>query len=186
MILAALNGGTASPGTAPPRCHPQAPRVLIFQRWLNLTARDGQNILFFLSNRPRAPGVDPIYGHGLLNIAAALQPVGVSTLAVANGTPPAVRATDLILGPAFGDAPMLHQALSQVMILDGFKRDFEVDLSNRVGARPNLPDLFGVMEQRLGWRTTDLPLGYSTRLSYDVRRNPKTASCRSRRSLRST
>jgi hypothetical protein len=168
------NGGTALlSGTSFSAPLISGAAALIFQRWPNLTARDVANILFSSADDLGAPGVDPIYGHGLLDIAAALQPIGVTTFAVANGTAPVVSATDLVLGPAFGDAPALHQALSQVMILDSFKRDFEVDLSKLAGARPNLPDLFSVMEQRLGWRATDLPLGYSTTLSYDIRRNPE-------------
>jgi hypothetical protein len=168
------NGGTALlSGTSFAAPLISGAAALIFQRWPNLTARDVANILFSSATDLGAPGVDPIYGHGLLDIATALQPLGVTTFAVANGTAPVVSATDLVLGPAFGDAPALHQALSHVMVLDGFKRDFEIDLSHRAVARPNLPDLFSVMEQRLGWRATDLPLGYSTTLSYDVGRNPE-------------
>ncbi|HEY4266462.1 MAG TPA: S8 family peptidase, partial [Micropepsaceae bacterium] len=147
--------------------------ALIFQRWPNLTAHDVANILFASATDLGAPGVDNIYGNGLLNVAAALQPIGVSTTVVATGIAPAVSATDLVLGPAFGDAPALHRALASVMILDGFGRDFQVDLSSRVGARPNLPDLFGVLEQQLGWRSANLPIGEATSFSFDMRRNPE-------------
>jgi hypothetical protein len=78
-----------------------------------------------------------------------------------------------VLSPVFGDAPALHQALSQVMILDSYKRDFEIDLSHSIGSRPNLPDLFGVMEQRLGWHSTGFLVGEETAFSFDVRRNPE-------------
>jgi hypothetical protein len=108
-----------------------------------------------------------------LNLAAALQPLGVSTFAVAGTGAPAVSATGLVLGPAFGNAPALHHALSQVMILDGFGRDFAMDLSGSVAARPNLPDLFGVMEQRLGWHYANFQVGSATSFSFDMRRNPE-------------
>ena len=147
--------------------------ALIFQRWPNLTARDVMNILFASATDLGAPGVDNIYGNGLLNLAAALQPVGVSTFAVASGVAPAVSTTDLVLGPMFGAAPAFHRALSSVMILDSFHRDFEVDISNRAGSRPNLPDLFGVLEQRLGWRYTSFGIGSAAAFSFDMRRNPE-------------
>jgi hypothetical protein len=79
----------------------------------------------------------------------------------------------LVLASAFGDAPAVHQALSQVMMLDGFGRDFEIDLSHVAVGRPNLPDLFGLMEQRLGWQSASLRLGSATSLGFDLRRRPE-------------
>ena len=78
-----------------------------------------------------------------------------------------------MLASAFGDAPAVHQALSQVMMLDGFGRDFETDLSRVAVGRPNLPDLFGLMEQRLGWQSANLRLGSATSLGFDLRRRPE-------------
>ena len=147
--------------------------AIILQRWPNLSGRQLADILFASATDLGAPGVDTIYGHGLLNIVAALQPVGVSTLAVAGGAAPLVTQTSLMLGGAFGDAPAIHQALSQVMMLDGFGRDFEIDLSRAAVGRPNLPDLFGAMEQRLGWRSANFRLGPATSLGFDLRRRPE-------------
>ena len=147
--------------------------ALVLQRWPNLTARQVADILFASAADLGAPGVDAVYGHGLLNAAAALQPVGTSTLAVAGNGAPAVGATSLVLAPAFGDAPALRQALSQVMMLDGFGRDFEIDLSHATATRPNLPDLFGAMEQRLGWHSTDLAAGSETSFAFGVQRRPE-------------
>jgi hypothetical protein len=59
------------------------------------------------------------------------------------------------------------------MILDGYARDFEIDLSHSVGSRPNLPDLFGIMEQRLGWHSTGFLIGEATAFSFDMRRKPE-------------
>ena len=147
--------------------------ALIMERWPTLTARDVANILLFSATDLGAAGVDTVYGHGLLNLAAALQPLGVTTTAVAGGVAPALAMTNIVLGPAFGDAPAFHQALSEVMILDGYGRDFEIDLSGRAGSRPNLPDMFSVLEQRLGWRNTRFMVGEATSFSFDMRRNPE-------------
>jgi hypothetical protein len=147
--------------------------AIILQRWPNLTARQIADILFASATDLGAPGVDAIYGHGLLNVVAALQPLGVSTLAVADGSAPVVSTAALVLGPAFGDAPALHKALSDVMMLDGFGRDFAIDLSRVAAARPNLPDLFGVMEQRLGWHYANFLVASNTSMSFDERRQPE-------------
>jgi Subtilase family len=173
-LILPWNGGTAVlSGTSFSAPLISGAAALIFQRWPNLTARDVANILFSSATDLGAPGVDPVYGHGLLNLAAALQPLGVTTMAVAGGAAPAVSATDLVLSGAFGDAPAFHHALAQVMILDGFGRDFEINMSDRIGARPNLPDMFGVLEQRLGWRYASFQVGAATSFSFDMRHNPE-------------
>lgn len=144
--------------------------AIVMQRWPNLTAHQVQQILFDSAT----PLGDPsIYGHGMLNVYAALQPIGTTTVTVANGTAPTVMSTGLVLGPAFGDSPALHQALSQVMILDSFGRDFETNMSKAMVAQPTLPDLFGVMEQRFGWRDAGFNIGHNSFVALNLRRNPE-------------
>ena len=173
-LILPWNGGTALlSGTSFSSPMISGAAALILQRWPNLTGRQLADILFASATDLGALGVDTIYGHGLLNIAAALQPLGVSTFAVSGGNAPLVSATGLILASVFGDAPDLHRALSQVMMLDGFGRDFDIDLSRVAVGRPNLPDLFSLMEQRLGWRSANLRLGSATSLGFDLRRRPE-------------
>lgn len=147
-----------------------AAAAIVMQRWPNLTARQVADIL----EETATPLGDPsIYGYGMLNVYAALQPVGTTTVAIATGVAPTVTSSALLLGPAFGDAPMLHRALAQVMILDSFGRDFETDMSKAVVAQPTLPDLFGIMEQRFGWNGSSLDLGRNSFASFSVRSNPE-------------
>jgi hypothetical protein len=143
--------------------------ALILDRWPNLTAREVADILFQSATDLGALGVDAVFGHGLLNVEVALQPMGSSTLAVANGTAPAVYATGMVLSPAFGDAPAFRAALSQVTMLDGFGRDFTTDASRAVYSRPNVPDLFGTMEQRFRWRGASYDVGHDAQFSYMLR-----------------
>jgi hypothetical protein len=42
-----------------------------------------------------------------------------------------------------------------------------------VVGRQHLPDLFGLMEQRLGWQSANLSLGSVTSLGFDLRRRPE-------------
>src|SRR4030095_9605050 len=100
-----------------------------------------------------------------------LQPMGSSIVAVANGAAPAVYATGMVLSPAFGDAPAFRAALSQVTILDGFGRDVTMDASRAVSSRPNVPDLFGMMEQRFRWHGTSYDVGRDAQFSYMLREN---------------
>ncbi len=145
----------------------------ILQRWPVLSARQVADILFQSATDLGAPGVDPVYGHGLLNVYAALQPIGTTTLAVSGTGGPAVGATSVMLSPTFGDARSFRAALTNVTMFDGFGRDYQIDASHLVMARPSTPDLFGVMEQRLGWRQTSFAVGSATRLAFDIKRNPE-------------
>ncbi len=143
--------------------------ALILDRWPNLTGRQIADILFQSATDLGAAGVDAVFGHGLLNVEAALQPMGSSIVAVADGGAPALYATGMVLSPAFGDAPAFRAALAQVTILDGFGRDFAMDASRAVYLRPNVPDLFGVMEQRFRWRGASYGIGDDEEFSYTVR-----------------
>jgi hypothetical protein len=143
--------------------------ALILDRWPNLTGREVADILLQSATDLGAAGVDTVYGRGLLNLQAALQPMGSSIVAVTNGTAPAVYATGMVLSPAFGDAPAFRAALSQVTILDGFGRDFTTDASRAVYSRPNVPDLFGMMEQRFRWHGASYDVGDDAQFSYMLR-----------------
>ncbi|MDH3379175.1 MAG: S8 family serine peptidase, partial [Gammaproteobacteria bacterium] len=87
-----------------------------------------------------APGVDPIYGHGLLNRAAALAPVGVARIptGVSVGGPGGeVGGEALTLGAPFAYAILDNNPhLRSTLILDEFNRSFQTDLTRAV----NVPD----------------------------------------------
>jgi hypothetical protein len=145
--------------------------AIILDRWPNLSGRQVADILFQSATDLGTPGVDSVYGHGLLNIQAALQPMGSSAVATRNGARPALYATGMVLSPAFGDAPRFRAALAEVIILDGFGRDFVADVSRAVYTRPSTANVFGVMEQRFRWQGANYQLGGGTEFSYAVREN---------------
>jgi hypothetical protein len=81
------------------------------------------------------PGVDDVYGHGLIDLDRATQPVG--QLAVAegrsvDGKSASVSSTHLTLGPAFGDAMSDNGLLADGVAFDDFGRPFTVGLDRRV------------------------------------------------------
>jgi subtilase family protein len=145
--------------------------AIVMQRWPNLTARQVADILLNTATDLGTPGVDSTYGHGLLNVDAALQPNGVTTFATSGGVDVATGGTGLVLGQAFGDAKAFRAALTSTTILDSYGRDFTVDLAGAAITRPGLPDMFGVMQQRLGWHFAGLPVGETSHFDLDVREN---------------
>jgi hypothetical protein len=145
--------------------------AVILQRWPALSAIQLRDILFASATDLGAPGVDAIYGHGLLNLHAALQPMGVTTFAVSGGGAPAIASTGLVLGSAFGDAPALRAALADTMILDGFGRDFRTDASRFVLTQPRALPLPAALHERLAWNGTSFAVGTAV-ASVALRRDP--------------
>lgn len=109
-----------------------------------LTGKQVVDILLNSATDLGAAGVDDVYGHGLLNLNAALQPVGGTSIPTgqnvsAGGAP--VSSTALSLGGAFGNALSRGNALSQAIMVDGYGRPFHVDLSSTVQSPPKADPL---------------------------------------------
>ncbi|NVJ99210.1 MAG: S8 family serine peptidase [Alphaproteobacteria bacterium] len=126
-------------GTSFSAPHITGAAALILDRWPSLTGREVADILFETATDLGETGTDSVYGRGLLNIDAALSPVGQAAMAAPARNAP-IGNTALLFSPAFGDTPALQVALESVMILDGYGRDFRIDASgllvNTGGPRP--------------------------------------------------
>ena len=134
--------------------------AIIFERWPTLTAREVRDILFTSATDLGVVGVDNVYGHGLLNLSAALQPLGETTIAVqSTDLAPVVQSSAMMLGGAFGDAAGFTAGLKNIMMLDGFRRDFAVDLSGLVASGRTRASLAAIFEARRDWRASSLTLG---------------------------
>src|SRR5207249_2159422 len=103
--------------------------ALIKQLWPTLRADQVANILFITATDLGAPGIDAVYGRGLLNVEKALQPVGTVTTSTWNGK--TIKVLDTAAKPSAATSKLWSLAASgalQVVGLDDFKRDFKVDL----------------------------------------------------------
>ncbi|MGF1543596.1 MAG: S8 family serine peptidase [Parvularculaceae bacterium] len=94
--------------------------ALIRAQWPQLTAQEVVDILFTSATDLGAPGVDAIYGQGLLNVGAAVQPLLSATTASATGQSIDFGASGAALSPAFGAG----FSAGEVVFVDGFGRDF--------------------------------------------------------------
>lgn len=107
--------------------------ALLEQKWPTLTASQIVSILFNTATDLGAPGVDPVYGHGLLNLQAAIQPQGTAVIPTGQtlqGAAIPVSDSSARLGSAFGDA--LANWQPHGIILDSYNRDFPVIFSGWV------------------------------------------------------
>jgi hypothetical protein len=108
--------------------------ALIKSGWTWLTAPQITSILFDSATDLGAPGIDPIYGRGLLNLEAALAPIGPLTTPTSSGTSVAVTGTSLTGSAATSAALQTagRAGLLQVAAFDSYGRDFQVDLAPTV------------------------------------------------------
>jgi len=146
--------------------------ALIMQRWPSLTAREVRQVLFDSATDLGAPGVDNIYGHGMLNVNAAVRPIGTVTVptpgAAAGGTPSGVQ---VISSGGFGDGQVFQRVLSKTMVLDKFGRDFSLDLSGSHQSSFQPIQIAQTIESRRNWQSTGFSLPGGFQFSGGVQRD---------------
>ncbi len=137
--------------------------------WPNLTAPQISSILLKTATDLGAPGVDEIYGHGMLNLYAAVQAQGeniiVSGLSnVSSGY--AMQSTSLTTNPIFGDAfssnVSLH--LAGAVFFDDYGRDYHANLASKI----NSPSASAAMVNNLNsiiasnYKVNVIPLSFNS------------------------
>ena len=130
-------GGTRTVnGTSFAAPHVAGAAAVVWGASPHLTGQQVVDILLQSATDLGAAGTDEVYGRGLLNLEAALQPLGEETVptgaTVADGGAP-LAATGLALGGAFGDAGF--DALANSVFMDSYGRPFRADLSGTVARR---------------------------------------------------
>jgi len=108
--------------------------ALLLEKWSFLPAPDVVDILLRSASDLGAPGMDPVFGRGLLNIAGAMSPLGPLRIPSGETVSGAAVAADsaVVPPPAVGSALEHSAALTRVMALDEYQRDFYVDLTVKV------------------------------------------------------
>jgi hypothetical protein len=145
--------------------------ALLKQQWPALAADQIANILFVTATDLGAPGIDPIYGRGLLNIEKAMQPIGALTTTTLNGRTINVLAGSTQVSSATTRLWSLA-ASGQIHVVghDGYQRDYQVDLGATV-TRPaglSLTQVFGSMDRRVDVAERVLPDGSQLMVAYEA------------------
>jgi hypothetical protein len=113
--------------------------AMILSKWPQLTGVDAGNIILNTARDLGAPGVDEIYGHGLVDARAALEPQNPT---LSNGTTSgSINGNMMVMGNAFGGytTNSVREAFEQVTVLDAYGRDYTGDMSGAI-IQPALVD----------------------------------------------
>ena len=116
----------------------------ILQKWPQLTGQQAGQVIMRTARDIGAPGVDEVFGHGLVDFKAALSPVNPT---LSNGaTQSSINDAVMVVGGAFGGGggddcavacqSSIDSALSNITVLDEFGRDFNGSVAGLV-VRPD-------------------------------------------------
>ncbi len=118
--------------------------ALLAQAFPNLTGAQIVDILYRTAQDAGAAGIDAVYGRGILNLSAAFQPVGGTSVA---GTAAAVSfGNNAVLSAPMGDA---RSAGLGAVILDGYGRAFATDLAHGISRAAPTPGLAPALLHRV-------------------------------------
>jgi hypothetical protein len=139
-------------------------------RWSHLSAAQIAELLFTTATDLGAPGTDAVYGRGLINVSAAMDPVGGLTTTAADGSSVDVLATDAEITPALAGLYGLGETGElQVVAFDAYRRDYAVDLGAVLKRkRISLAASLALADRRL--RLTETVLADGTRLAFALDR----------------
>jgi hypothetical protein len=117
--------------------------ALLAQAFPNLTAAQIVQVLFDSARDAGAPGVDPVYGEGVLDLTKAFSPLGTTSVA-GTATPMSLSVNGTLSAP-MGDAG--KSGLGAV-ILDSFNRAFAIDLARTLNRSGPERTLIGMLQSQ--------------------------------------
>ncbi len=137
-VLSTLNtGGTgAKSGTSMAAPYVSAAVALLAEKFPYLKGSQLSQILFRTAVDLGAPGIDEVYGNGMLSVERAMQPVG--QLRLPTGGTVTAPSRSLVATPTTATvaaAASRSQVLRNAVALDEFDRTYQVDLSGLLAVR---------------------------------------------------
>jgi len=143
--------------------------AILMQAFPNLTAREVAEILFTTATDLGEPGTDTVYGRGLINLEAALNPVGDPAGKTRHGAPITPEQSFLSASPAFGDAFRAVGDLTSTLVTDSYNRAYRYDLTDSIQTHQAAPNLAHSLDIWHSSAFSHLPLKGVGQLSFSYR-----------------
>jgi hypothetical protein len=133
-------------GTSMATPHVAGAAALLQSRWTYLKndPKTTRKILFDSAQDLGKRGIDKIYGHGLLRVDRAVEPLGatsVQTGANIGESGSSLSASRLIAPAAFGNIEEARRALKGTVFFDKYGRDFKLNVEPLILSTPTSPSL---------------------------------------------
>lgn len=166
-VLAGGNGATTvMSGTSLAAPMVSGLAATILSKWPQLTGVDVGNVILATAQDVGTPGVDAIYGHGLIDVRAALSPVNPT---LSNGQAQTSIAQSMLVVPAAINSQSIQTALSHVTVLDAFGRDFQGSVAGRIAATDPGLRVRNLVQQYGQMHTNSVAAnGFTAQASYDL------------------
>jgi len=148
--------------------------ALLKEKYPFLTGKSLTKILFATATDLGAPGVDNVYGHGLLNIQKAFQPIG--TLSIPNGktvnsSQTNLNNTRLSLSAAFGDVLLKTKMFDKVVAIDKYKRPFQLPMTKAITLNNSSNFSFDHFYKFLNDKHLSLGINQNNDLMFEIKDN---------------
>lgn len=153
-------------GTSFAAPHVAGAAAVLAQLFPNLSGAEIAEILLLSAKDLGAAGVDSIFGNGLLDLGAAIRPIGTTSVPTsADGSSSAPVDGGTATSAAFGDALARSAAFGGILMVDRFRRGFRVDLGDSVVTAPRDLGLLALVEHNRRVAGGELPIGDTVRFS---------------------
>jgi hypothetical protein len=162
-------------GTSVAVPHVAGAAALILAQNPGLSSQEVVEILLNSATDLGAPGVDAIYGHGLLNVANALAAQGdVDSSSSSSGGGVAVGIAAVAVGGGlayfWSENKKAKEALEKTLVFDKYDRPYIMNLNQTINVRNSAPTLFNVMDMfDRQTRTVDINMSDELSLSLHTR-----------------
>ena len=119
-------------GTSMAAPHVTGAIAVLYEAWPQLSANEIVTLLFTTATDLGAPGIDNVYGNGLLNLDEATKPQGTSTISTSNGSSN-VASTSMTTSSVIGSI----SSFETTMFTDEYNRDYYFNINQTISKSTN-------------------------------------------------
>ena len=121
---------TIASGTSFAAPHVTGGLAILKQAWPQLTSPQLVDLILKTAIDMGDPGIDEIYGNGMLNLDESTKPQGEVQVSTSKGSSN-LASSKIITGSILGESLNQVSSIQSAMVVDSYNRDYEVDLTQQ-------------------------------------------------------